>query len=81
MRCLDGVKILVESGRMTELTDMELTAIRDARQQFAEALNRHGLMAPFFDQPAEVIDALIGAAVNGFRASLQRQSATGSVPF
>ena len=66
---------------MTELTGMERQAIREARQQLAEALSQHNLMEPFFDQPAEVIDALIEAAITGFRASMQRQSATGDIPF
>jgi hypothetical protein len=81
MQCLDGVKRLVDIGAMALKTEMERQAVRDARRQFAEALTRHGLMEPFFNQPGEVIDALIEAAIVGFQASMQRQSASGEIPY
>ena len=84
MACMDAaVKLAGDIGVIdqTKLTAMERQAIRDARYAFAATLEQTGLMPHFENLPAATIDALITAAVEGFRGSMQRQTATGDVPF
>ena len=63
------------------LSDIEQRAIVDARTQFAEAVERQGLMPAFFNCTPEQIDDIIKAVVTGFQASVQRAMGRGEVPF
>ena len=82
MACLTaGSALARKRSGMINKTDMEVRAIREARRSFAEALTRMGLMEPFLHRSAEDIDRLIEACIDGFQASMQRQSDAGEIPF
>jgi hypothetical protein len=82
MRCLDaGAAIAKRNRGMIDKTDMEIRAIKDARRFLAEALTELGLIAPFHDRSAAEIDRIIEACVDGFQASMQRQSLNDDIPF
>jgi hypothetical protein len=85
MKCRDiAAKICDREGVMSKekLTQMEKTAIVDARRQFADEITKQGLMHIFIKAPPDVIDAIIKACVIGFQASMHKQSAIdGNIPF
>ena len=82
MACLTAGSAAAERNHgMIDKTDMEIRAVRDARRRLAEALTELGLMEPFLHRPAEDVDRVIEACIDGFQASMQRQSAAGDVPF
>jgi hypothetical protein len=63
------------------ITAMEKTAIKEARQSLFDALTAIGSAEAFNNQTAENMDYLIYAVWSGLRASMQRQSAAGDIPF
>jgi Family of unknown function (DUF6511) len=74
MRCQDaGWVHATRNNGMIDKTNMEITAIKEARRFFAESLTELGLMPVFKERSAAEIDQLIEACVDGFQASMQRQ--------
>lgn len=55
------------------LTAYERDALRQARGTFAEALEACGVMEPFFEKPAEVIDRIMLAAIEGYRIAMEKK--------
>lgn len=62
-------------------TEMELTAIRDARASLYNALKSIGREKSFDTATKEEMCIVIAAVWDGVRASMQRQSNTGDVPW
>jgi Family of unknown function (DUF6511) len=81
VRCLAGAALAKRNKGMIDKTDMELRAIKDVRRFLADVLTELGLMAPFHDRSAAEIDRIIEACVDGFQASMRRQSLNDDVPF
>lgn len=65
---------------VAKLTDMERVAVRDARQQFYEALVRTNVADALNDLTLEQIEDIITSIWNGINASMHRQSGTGAGP-
>jgi hypothetical protein len=63
------------------ITAMEKTAIKEARQSLFDALTAIGSAEAFSNQTADNMDYLIYAVWCGLRASMQRQSSEGEIPF
>lgn len=73
--CLDsGSGRAAKNNGMIDKTDMEIRAIRHARESFAEVLTAMGLIAPFYDRSAADIDKIIEACVDGFQEGMQMQA-------
>jgi hypothetical protein len=82
MRCLDAGAALAHRNKgMIDKTTLEKMAIKDARRPLAEVLAELGLMGPFHDRSANEIDRIIEACVDGFQASMQRQTLNDDIPF
>jgi hypothetical protein len=82
MRCLNvGSAIAKRNQGMIDKTGLETQAIKAARRNFAEVLSELGLLAPFHDCPAEEIDRLIEACVDGFQDAMRRESLNDDLPF
>ncbi len=83
MACLDRIAALTKdtNGVMHDKTEMEKAAIKAARRQFHDALDRLYLLSVFNSCTAAEIDGIIEAVWDGVRASMQQQSARGEIPF
>lgn len=82
MRCLDtGATLAERNNGMIDKSNIEVHAIKEARKNLAEILVELDLMTPFLHRPAEDIDRIIEACVDGFRANMQRQVLNDEIPF
>lgn len=88
MKCQEGVLRIVQIVRgimpdnaSNTITAMEKTAISDAKQSLFDALTAIGSAEAFEGQTVQNMEYLIWAVWCGVRASMQRQSATGEIPF
>jgi hypothetical protein len=63
------------------ITQMEKKAIEDAKAPLFEGLTEIGAADAFNDQPAQNMEFLIYKIWCALRASMQRQSAAGEIPF
>lgn len=85
MNCQEGALRLVTALRgimaAGTITAMEKTAIKDAKQSLFDALSAIGAVEAFNNQSPENMEYVIYSIWCGLRASMQRQSATGEIPF
>lgn len=85
MGCQDAIHVLITrgNGNMPDLhlSEMESKAIVATRRNLYDALVDIGVSSAFESCSTEQIDYLIEAVWHGLRASMQRQSAKGEVPF
>jgi molybdopterin biosynthesis enzyme MoaB len=66
---------------MVDKSALETKAIKAARRNFAEVLIELGLMASFHDRPAEEIDSVIEACIDGFQDAMRREALNDDIPF
>lgn len=80
-RVLEIVSVM--RGVMTQqtITNMEQQAIKDAKQDFYNALVAIGSDEAFAHQTAQNMEYVIYSIWNGLRRSMQTQSKNGEVPF
>ena len=76
-----GVAIAKRNRGMIDKTEHEAKAIKAARRNFAEVLNELELLTPFHDRPAEEIDRIIEACVDGFQEAMRREAFSDDIPF
>ncbi len=76
-----GAAIAKRNRGMIDKTDHEAKAIKSARRNFAEVLSALGLLAPFHDRPAEEIDRVIEACVDGFQEAMRREALNDEIPW
>lgn len=86
INCLLGIEKLVQARKggwltMAALTQMEKTAIKEAKRSLYNSLLKLGKAQHFEDCSPEQMDELIEAVWNGLRASMSQQSMVGDVPF
>jgi hypothetical protein len=85
LACSDAALKMVIAGRGTmagnTITQMEQQAIRDAKAQLFEGLTEIGSAEAFNNQTPQNMEFLIYKIWQGVRASMQRQSAAGEIPF
>jgi hypothetical protein len=75
MRCLDvGATLAMGNLGMIDKSERERAAIKDARKGLAEVLSEMNLMEPFYHRSPADIDRIIEACVDGFRASMLKQT-------
>lgn len=84
--CLQGIdnvldKMGGEAMEQENLTQMERAAVVEARKALFKSLQAQGLAERFNDATAAQMDAVIIGVWEGVRASMQKQSNTGEIPF
>jgi hypothetical protein len=66
---------------MIDKSVLETKAIKAARRNFAEVLMELDLITPFHDRPAEEIDRIIEACIDGFQHAMQRETLNDDIPW